>query len=241
MEATESMRKILVVDDDADLVKMVSEALQAKARVISAGNGRDGLQRCRAELPDLVLLDLRMPDGDGVTACRGMRSAPETREIPIIVLTGAASPEDRVEAFQAGADDLLPKPFSIPELHARVDSKLRRLAERERKKAVLTCGDVQLDADRLEVRAAGQRVGLTVLEFNLLRYFIENQECVLNRDRILRAVWQDTVVSARTVDTHVVSLRRKLAASHCALETIYGAGYALHPTRPERFGPEAVQ
>jgi two-component system alkaline phosphatase synthesis response regulator PhoP len=190
-------------------------------------DGEEGYRMARAETPDVILLDLVMPRLDGVETCALLRTHEATRHIPIIVLTGSSDFELQLKAFDLGADDLLQKPFRPRELLARISTKLKRLDESKRPSSIIQCGDLEMDLDRFECRVNGDLVMLSVLEFNLLRYFVENINRVLSRETILQAVWRDAVVTDRTVDTHMTSLRKKIQNSSLGFVTLYGAGYVL--------------
>lgn len=222
-------RKVLVVDDDVENREYLTLILSEEYDVATATDGEDALQVARVEQPDVVLLDLLMPKMDGLRACQGLRANDSTRHIPIIVLTGSDDSERRVRAFANGADDFVMKPFRPRELLARISSKIRRVAESEtrRRSQILKIGNLALNIDALEARIAGQPIELSLLEFNLLRFFVDNVDRVVSRERILSSVWRDAVVTDRTVDTHMVSLRKKLRDFDGNLSTIYGAGYVL--------------
>ena len=200
--------------------------------VLTAKDGEEGFRMAIAESPDLVLLDLMMPKLDGVETCGLLRTHEATRHIPVIVLTGTSDFEMQLKALDLGADDLLQKPFRPRELLARMSSKFRRLEESKKPVTHLRCGDLEMDLDRFECRINRELIVLSVLEFNLLRFFVENFNRVLSREKILRAVWREAVVTDRTVDTHMTSLRKKLQNSLLAFATLYGAGYILKARNP---------
>jgi len=220
-------RRVLVIDDEADNRELIEQVLAEQFAVLSAGDGEEGLRFARAEHPDLIILDIAMPKLDGFAVCEALRSNLATRDIPIIMLTVAADVDDRIRSFMSGADDFVPKPFRPKELLARVQSKVRRLEEREGKDEVIECGNLVLDTKRLDAAINGRSLGLSVLEFNLLKCFVQNKDRVMSRETILQSVWRDAVVSDRTVDTHIVSLRRRLENFDHMIATIYGAGYIL--------------
>jgi DNA-binding response OmpR family regulator len=220
-------KKLLLIEDDLENQALLRDVLGDRYRVIFAKDGEEGFRMARAETPDLVLLDLMMPKLDGVETCGLLRSHEATRHIPIIVLTASSDFEMQLKALDLGADDLLQKPFRPRELLARISTKLRRIEENKRPVSHLKCNDLEMDLDRFECRIRGDLIVLSVLEFNLLRYFVENFNRVLSREKILQAVWRDAVVTDRTVDTHMTSLRKKLQNSSLAFATLYGAGYIL--------------
>lgn len=223
----EARRKILIIDDEPDNRELIEQILADKFNVAMAGDGEEGIRVARSELPDLILLDITMPKLDGIAVCESLRANEATRHIPIIMLTAASDADHRVKSFMTGADDFLSKPFRPQELVARVLSKIRRIEERLGKDEMLQCGNLVLNLKKIEVTIDGTNVPLSVLEFNLLKCFVQNKDRVMSRDRILEAVWRDSVVSDRTVDTHIVSLRKKLNGFDHTISTIYGAGYVL--------------
>ncbi|MEW6056839.1 MAG: response regulator transcription factor [Bdellovibrionota bacterium] len=220
-------RRILVIDDEPDNRELIQQILADKFEVLTASDGEEGIQVTRSELPDLVLLDISMPKLDGIAVCESLRSNEATKHIPIIMLTASSDPDRRIQSFMTGADDFLLKPYRPKELLARVLSKIRRVEERLSQDEVLECGNLILYLNKFEATIDGNVITLSVLEFNLLKCFVQNKDRVLSRERILESVWRDSVVSDRTVDTHIVSLRKKLTGFTYSLSTIYGAGYIL--------------
>ncbi|MFL5815574.1 MAG: response regulator transcription factor [Bdellovibrionia bacterium] len=224
-----SRRSILIIDDDKDSLEVLNDILSSEYKTYLASNGEDGVRMAREVRPDLILLDLVMPGMDGIRTCQTLRVSEETRDITILVVTGSSELDPRISAFGSGADDMVSKPYEIRELLARIRAKMRRLDEKNPAAAsqVIRCGNLTLDPDKFEVTINGETITISVLEFNLLRYFVENVDRVISRQKILEAVWKDSVVSDRTVDTHMASLRRKLVGFDHAFKTIYSAGYIL--------------
>jgi DNA-binding response OmpR family regulator len=218
--------RILIVEDDADLAASLKRALEREGyRVDHVEDGYKGLLAVGESMPDLVLLDLNLPDMDGVGVCRELRTAEATRELPIIMVTARAEESDRVLGLDLGADDYVTKPFSLRELRSRINALLRRrqldggvpedLYTDRRLKVSRGAGTVELD---------GKRVRLTTRELELLWYLIVNRPRVMARDRILERVWGlSSDVETRTIDVHVRSLRKKLGPD--VIETAIGAGY----------------
>ena len=221
------LRRVLLIEDDLENQKLLKEILSDQYDVTVAKDGEEGYRLARIGNPDLILLDLLMPKVDGMEACWLLRTNEATRHIPVIILTGADDPEMQIKAFDLGADDLLQKPFRPRELIARMASKLKRIDEGKRPNNFLRCGDLEMDVDRFECRVGQSDIAMSVLEFNLLRFFVENFNRVLSRETILQAVWRDAAVTDRTVDTHMTSLRKKLQKSNLTFATLYGAGYVL--------------
>lgn len=226
-------RKVLIIDDELDNREFIEQILLEHFDVLAAVDGETGVQIARTALPDVILLDIIMPRLDGIAVCSLLRTDEVTKHIPIIMLTGSNDIDRRVQSFMTGADDFLSKPFHPQDLIARVHSKIRRIEERSllgngsNGNGICECGNLKLDVNKLEVRIDGQVITLSVLEFNLLKCFVENKDHVLSRERILELVWRDSIVSDRTVDTHIVSLRKKLNGFDHSISTIYGAGYVL--------------
>lgn len=218
--------KILVVDDEAETREVLVDALGASDDVMQAADGQEAFDVAVREMPDLIILDVNMPGRDGFWACKELRSDSRTKHVPVLILSSRSELEQKLEAYNVGADDYLEKPFTMPELKAKVAAKLRRLEEKTPKE--LRYGNLVLHAERMEVVAgAGAPESLSVLENRLLTFFLQNPERVLTRDEILTHVWKNVAVSSRTVDAHIVSLRRKIQDFDHEIATIYGAGYAV--------------
>jgi DNA-binding response OmpR family regulator len=222
-------RKILLVDDDPVLLDTLSYRLaQEGFQVITAGDGAQALQKAREERPDLVVLDLMLPELDGFDVCRILRRG---SEVPILMLTARESEMDKVVGLELGADDYLTKPFSLRELLARVRALLRRSgADEVRERAtVLSAGGIQVDTARRQVSCRGEQVVLKPKEFDLLAYLLANKGLALSRERLLEKVWgYEYAGDTRTVDVHIRWLREKIETdpSHPQLiETVRGLGY----------------
>jgi two-component system, OmpR family, alkaline phosphatase synthesis response regulator PhoP len=224
------MSHILIVEDDRDIAELVQRYLVRAGHTADlVGAGDLALAAVRQHLPDLVILDLMLPGLDGLEVCRRLRRAPETRALPIIMLTARSEEADRVEGLDQGADDYVTKPFSPNELVARVASLLRR-AQRwaESGASELTYGPLALDRDRHQVTNGGGQVKLTAKEFLLLEYLLQHRGRVLSRDLLLTDVWGYRYTGGtRTVDVHVRRLREKLPILADAIETVKQFGYKL--------------
>jgi DNA-binding response OmpR family regulator len=219
--------RVAIVEDDADIAEMVKRHLQRTGEfaVETYVTGGDFLDACESHLPELVILDLSLPDTDGLTLCRELRGWDSTRTVPILMLTARAGESDRVAGLELGADDYLTKPFSLRELLARVRALLRRVQwERGVPGESYRAGGLEVDAARHHVVWQGREVHLTRREFDVLWYLISLGGRVASREQILDAVWGlAATVDPRTVDAHVRTLRRKLSES--VIETLIGAGY----------------
>ena len=220
------MKTVLVVDDEPKIVQLARDYLEhAGFTVVSASDGKAALATARSSRPDLVVLDLGLPELDGLDVARALR---RDSTVPIVMLTGRGDEADKIAGLEIGADDYVSKPFSPRELSARIKAILRR-AERVSENEVLTARDVVLRRDAREVTVAGTQVELTSKEFDLLACFLEHPGIVLSRERLLDLVWGMTYPGGtRTVDVHVAQLRRKLG-DHEGIRTVRGAGYKLVP------------
>jgi two-component system phosphate regulon response regulator PhoB len=221
------MERILIVDDDPDIQKLVSYNLsQAGFQVSTAATGLAALDAVQAELPDLIILDLMMPDLDGLEVCRKLRQQEKSRRIPIIMLTARTQEVDRVVGFELGADDYVMKPFSPRELVLRVKSIFRRMGEEPND--VLQVGKIQLLPLRRQLLIANRPVGLTAKEFDLLEELMRAGGNVLSREMLMNKVWgYHTEATSRTLDTHVRRLREKLGEEAVHLETVHKVGYRM--------------
>jgi DNA-binding response OmpR family regulator len=220
--------RILVVDDEAHIVELVRLYLERDGfRVDGASDGTQGLRLNRELRPALVILDLMLPEVDGLEVCRQVRAE---SDVPIVMLTARDEDIDKIVGLELGADDYLTKPFNPRELVARVKAILRRTEAPARPEGkVLHLGDVTIDPARREVTVAGQPVELRAKEFDLLHAFAEHKGLVLTREQLLSRVWgYDFYGETRTVDVHVAHLRKQLAASAGVLiVTVTGVGYKL--------------
>jgi len=221
------MKKILVIDDEPDLRELVRINLdQAGYSVETASSGREALHALRRSAPDLVVLDLMLPDVSGTELCRKIRADPALAEIPVIMLTAKAAEVDRVVGFELGADDYVTKPFSPRELVLRVASVLRRRSPGSTAEEILEHGAIRLDAARHRCSVDGAEAPLTAKEFDLLRVLMSRPGRVVTREALLECVWgSDVKVTSRTIDTHLKRLREKLGHAGGLVETVRGVGY----------------
>ena len=204
------MAKILVVEDDETIRMGLKDDLEFEGYEVSgADNGRDGYRLAKEGGFQLIILDILLPGLNGLEICRKLRA--EGVGTPILMLTAARTEEmDKVTGLESGADDYVTKPVGSRELIARVKAILRRAGEKRNTGDTFQFGDVTVDFRRHEVLKAGKKVHLTSLEFRLLRYFIEKRGCVVTRDELLDEAWGDAVITPRTIDSHIVHLRKKL-------------------------------
>ena len=225
-----SIPYVLVAEDEDSLATLLQYNLEKEGyRVAVAGDGEEALIRADEEVPDLMLLDWMLPKVSGIEVCRRLRQRPETRNLPILMLTARGEETDRVRGLDTGADDYVVKPFSMTELLARIRAVLRRirpgLADDR-----LNHGDILVDRVSHRVRRAGQEVHLGPTEFRLLDHLIQHPGRVFSREQLLDAVWgSDVYVEARTVDVHIGRLRKALNGDKLPdpIRTVRSAGYAL--------------
>ncbi|HVP31135.1 MAG TPA: response regulator [Myxococcota bacterium] len=219
--------RILVVDDEPDLLELVRFNLtQAGFAVDTATAGREALEKIRRSPPDLVVLDLMLPDLSGNDIARQIRSDPPLAELPILMLTAKSEEVDRVVGFELGADDYVTKPFSPRELILRVKAVLRRRSAAPSAAPGLEHGALRLDPDRHRCFVKGGEVELTAKEFKLLTTLMSRPGRVLTRERLLDEVWgSEITVTSRTIDTHLKRLREKLGVAGDLIETVRGVGY----------------
>ncbi|HNX50275.1 MAG TPA: response regulator transcription factor [Thermoanaerobaculaceae bacterium] len=219
--------QVFVVEDDLDIAQLVKRHLErsGELQVLIFTTGKAFLAACELGVPDVVILDLNLPDTDGLTLCRELRGWDATRAVPILMLTARAAEGDRVTGLELGADDYVTKPFSLRELAARVRALVRRVQwERGTPGGLYRDSRLALDPARFEVKAEGRQVHLTRREFDVLWHLVSVGGRVVSREQILDAVWGlATTVDARTVDAHIRTLRRKLGEG--VIETLIGSGY----------------
>ena len=223
-------KKILIVDDEPDVADLVAYNLKTKGFDTETVNDpTHSIGVARTMMPDLVILDVMMPEINGIQICRLLRAEPQLKNVPVIFLTAKVEEDNRVQGLESGADDYVCKPFSTKELVLRVQNILRRTSEKEDGGGVtLIVGSIELDVDRHEVKIGGEVIDLTATEFKLLHLLMERRGRVQTREHLLLNVWNyETEIETRTVDTHVRRLREKLGAEAEWIETIRGVGYRM--------------
>lgn len=219
--------KILVVDDEPDAIELVEFNLRSAGfEVASAMDGKEAVKKARATLPDLILLDVMLPEVDGLEVCKILRRDPTTSSIPILMLTAKAAEIDRILGLELGADDYVTKPFSPRELVLRIKSVLRRGHPSETKVEQIRVGALTIDIPRHQVMVDGKPVDLTATEFKLISILAQRRGRVQSREKLLQDVWEyDNIIDTRTVDTHVRRLREKLGRAAKYVDTVRGVGY----------------
>ncbi|MFL5305635.1 MAG: response regulator [Polyangia bacterium] len=227
------MARILVIEDEKDLQEVLAYNLrQAGHTPILFGSGRDAVAAVTEHRPDLVLLDLMLPDVSGIEICRRVKGAPATKDIPIVMVTAKGDEVDRVVGFELGADDYVVKPYSVRELLLRIEAVLRRTAPPPTGGAhgAMVFGKLRVDRDAHRVWVDDREITLTALELRLLSTLLERRGRVQSRPALLDDVWgMSGDVTTRTVDTHVKRLREKLGGAGAYIETVRGVGYRFTP------------
>ena len=230
--------RILIVEDEEPLTLILRYNLESEGYAVdSSGRGDEAELRLKETPPDLAVIDWMLPGLSGIELIRRLRAKPETRRLPIIMLTARGEEGERVRGLATGADDYIVKPFSVPELSARVRALLRR-ALPERLADVLSFGDLEVDREKKRVSRAGRAIDLGPTEYRLLEFLMERPGRVFSREQLLNGVWGSEIyIDERTVDVHVGRLRKALNRGHDTdpIRTVRGAGYALD----DRFGKTA--
>jgi DNA-binding response OmpR family regulator len=221
------MRTILLIEDDSDLFTLLKYNIEKEGfRLVGSQTGRAAIDLCRREKPDLIVLDIMLPDSDGLEICRGIRSNPDLAHIPVIFLTARASETDRILGLELGANDYIVKPFSVRELIARIRNQFRPQSPAAR---VLRADGLELDRTSMRVKLHGKPLTLTATEFRLLEFFMSRPGTVFSREQLLDSVWgMDRAVTDRTVDVHVLRLRQKVEgdpANPLLIRSVRGFGY----------------
>jgi DNA-binding response OmpR family regulator len=231
------MKKIVLIEDDADLLALLKYNLEKEGYTVAGSQtGKGALDMCRREKPDLVILDIMLPETDGLEICREIRAHTELAHVPVVFLTARGSETDRIVGLELGANDYIVKPFFVRELIARVKIQFR---ERTPPPRVLRSGHLELDRESLQVHLHGKRLTLTATELKLLEFLMSRPGVVFTRDQLLDAVWgHGRAVTTRTVDVYILRLRQKIEASPAApafIHSVRGFGYsfAQPAERPE--------
>jgi two-component system, OmpR family, phosphate regulon response regulator PhoB len=229
--------RIMIVEDEEPLTLLLRYNLEAEGYAVdTAARGDEAEVKLKEAAPDLVVLDWMLPGMSGIELCRRLRARPETERLPIIMLTARGEESERIRGLATGADDYIVKPFSVPELVARIRALLRR-ARPERVASKLAAGDLELDRETRRVSRATREVHLGPTEFRLLEFLMQSPGRVFSREQLLDGVWgRDVYIDERTVDVHVGRLRRALNRGRVSdpIRTVRGTGYSFD----ERFGKD---
>jgi two-component system alkaline phosphatase synthesis response regulator PhoP len=233
--ASQGPKTILIVEDESDIAQLVKIYLEKEGfRTLHAKTGLEAQKLVSSDHPDLLILDLMLPEMDGLEVCKSLRNKPDTALIPIIMLTAKAEESDTIVGLELGADDYVTKPFSPKSLVARVKALIRRLERTNDQKATaLSYGPLQMDLTRHEVLVQGKEVTLTAKEFGLLEHLLRHPGRVLTRDVLLNAVWgYDYYGTTRTVDVHIRRLKLKVPSLNEAIISVKSMGYKLSDQVP---------
>jgi len=230
------MTRVLVIEDEPDVAEVLEYNLQSAGfETIVCGTGLDGIRMGQEGHPDIVLLDLMLPDMPGMQVCRTLKSLPATKDIPVVIVSARSEEIDRVVGFEVGADDYVVKPYSVRELLLRLRRSLDRHAETRNNEGIIRAGIIRLDLNSHRAWVANDEVELRVTEYKLLVALCENPARVMQRERLLELVWgKGSNVALRTVDAHVKRLRDRLGAGGAQIETVRGVGYRLTDERSLR-------
>jgi len=221
--------KVLIVDDEKDIVKMLDYNLKKEGfRAISANDGKEAINLARREHPDIIVLDLMLPEIDGLEVCKILKKDEKTQSIPIIMLTAKTKEIDKILGLELGADDYVTKPFSPSELAARIKAILRRAGDKGSLPVVVKFGNLTIDFSKIQVSLKGKPIELTSKEFELLKTLIKAKGRVLSRDYLLDTIWgfdNSIEIQTRTVDVHIRTLRQKLKGEAERIVTVKNYGY----------------
>jgi DNA-binding response OmpR family regulator len=226
--------RVLVIDDEPDMLELIEVNLtRGGFEVLSASNGKDGLEMARQTVPELIVLDVMLPELGGLEVCKSLRRDSATADIPILMLTARATEIDRVLGLELGADDYVTKPFSTRELVLRVKNLLRRKTNKVTDDSQIQVGGLSIDRARHRICFKGRPLDLTLTEFKLVTVLAERRGRVQSRDQLLKDVWgYNSAIDTRTVDTHMRRLRHKLGGAARYLDTVRGVGYRFVEFQP---------
>jgi len=228
------MKKIVLIEDDTDLYSLIQYNLEKEGFTMAgAQTGKGAIELCRRERPDLIILDIMLPDSDGLEICRAIRNHSELAPVPVIFLTARASETDRIVGLELGANDYIVKPFFIRELIARIKIHFRGQPPATK---ILRSGDLELDRARCRVHLNGGEITLTATEFRLLEFLMSRPGVVFSREQLLDAVWgHDRAVTDRTVDVYILRLRQKIEAAEEStfIRSVRGFGYSFNSEVPQ--------
>lgn len=228
------MKKIVLIEDDQDLYSLIQYNLEKEGFTFTGlQSGKGALELCRRERPDLIILDIMLPDSDGLEICKSIRANSDLAHVPVIFLTARASETDRIVGLELGANDYIVKPFFVRELIARIKIHFRG---QQPVSKLLKAGDLELDRARCRVHLSGQELSLTATEFRLLEFLMSRPGVVFSREQLLDAVWgHDRAVTDRTVDVYILRLRQKIEANENGsfIRSVRGFGYSFNTEVPQ--------
>jgi DNA-binding response OmpR family regulator len=221
-------KKLLIVDDEPQIRMLLKEFLSETFDVETASNGREALLLARSVKPEAILMDIMMPELDGISTVQKLRQDDNTRHIPVLMLTAANTSQERIRAFNFGADDFISKPFEVDELISRINAKLNRVKElRQMPPERIEVGNLVMDLRSREVMIDAKLIELAPVEFGILELLLVKIGTVVSRKEIMKEVWEDGRKSDRLIDAHVTSLRKKIDLFVGELQTVYGEGYRM--------------
>ncbi|HYL37976.1 MAG TPA: response regulator transcription factor [Bryobacteraceae bacterium] len=232
------MKKIVLIEDDSDLFALVKYNLEKEGFAVTGSQtGKGAIELCRRERPDLIILDIMLPDGDGLEICKALRTHSELGHVPVIFLTARVSETDRILGLELGANDYIVKPFFVRELIARIKNQLRSQVSPAR---TVRAGELELDRASCRVALRGREIALTATEFRLLEFLMSRPGLVYSREQLLDSVWgHDRAVTDRTVDVYILRLRQKIEldpSNPVFIRAVRGFGYSFNentvPTAP---------
>lgn len=220
---------VLIVDDESYIREFLAQILSEHFRIAFAKDGKEALEMAKSVKPAIVVLDVLMPGQNGIETCKKLREQRESEEIPIIMLTAVNEPEQRIKAFNAGADDYLAKPFLPEELVARINRKLEKAPVRKfaNKETEFRLGNLKLQFDDLSLEVDGVKCELGQVEYKILNFLLKKRGELVSRQELNDYIWGHELPSDRALDPHITSLRKKLQKSHGELKTVYGKGYSI--------------
>ena len=220
-------KRILAIDDEKDILELLKYNLEKEGyEILTAQTGERGFELARAKRPELILLDLMLPGVDGFEICKLLKNSPDTRSIPIVMLTAKNSEIDHVLGIELGAADYLAKPFSVKILLARIKNVFRNRETAKAPPQILRAGNLVVDRDRKRFTIGDKPCELTKLDFSILGFLMENPDRVFSRDELLSGAWGgEAFVTDRTVDAHIRSIRKKLGRRRDCIQTVRGSGY----------------
>lgn len=220
---------ILIVDDESYIREFLAQILSEHFQIAFAKDGKEALEMAKSAKPSIIVLDVLMPGQNGIETCKKLREQRESEEIPIIMLTAVNEPEQRIKAFNAGADDYLAKPFLPEELIARINRKLEKAPARQsvNKETEFRLGNLKLQFDDLSLEVDGVKCELGQVEYKILNFLLKKRGELVSRQELNDYIWGHELPSDRALDPHITALRKKLQKSHGELKTVYGKGYSI--------------
>ncbi len=222
------MKKILAIDDHEDILLLLKALLSGRYQFNGLSKLEDGIDEIAKHHPDLVILDIDMPNRNGFELCNDIRNHTRIKHIPVIILTAKIDVNASVMAYKLGADDFITKPFDNDHLLAIVDSKLKRFFESKQDELIFTIGNIHININKNQARIENDKIELTLKEFQILAYLAKHHSMIISRDSLISHIWgHNSNVSNRAVDNHVTNLRKKIRPSNVAINAEYGKGYKI--------------